>query len=154
MADTSALSLVTTMTEFAPFGGGYDTGHCWYYRLGGKILSVSEIIEAARGKEAHAHFVQSFSKLDRMEEPQRSEEIRKRIEIIEKSMKSDAEIYQGCVDEINRLRTVFGPEPYDWFKETYNEPTTAIMLKHNHISYAAGQIRALRSLQKQGDLFG
>lgn len=142
------------MTDFAPYGGGYDTGHCWYYRLGGRILSVAEIKDNARGEDAHAHFVSSYAKIDRMKEPERSAEITSQITSIERSMKRDADRYLDFVKEIEHLRTFIGPQPYDWAKETYNEPHTGISLKHNHISYGAAQIRALKSMQVQGDLFG
>lgn len=142
------------MTEFAPFGGGYDTGHCWYYRLGGRILKPEEIVDRARGEEAHKRFVQDYSRFDRMEEPRRSNELKAEQQAVERNMQDDIDRYLECVAEVERLRIFIGPEPYDWFKQTYQEPYTAISLKHNHISYNAAKLRALRTFQQQGDLFG
>jgi hypothetical protein len=142
------------MTEFAPHGGSYDSGHPWYYKLGGRILTPEEIIDQARNDLAKRHFVQQYAKFDRMDEPRRSIEIAETIKSIEYVMQAYIARYLECVAEIKTLRTVFGPWPFDQVKETYNEPNTAISLRHNHISYAAAQIKALRSFQTQGDLFG
>lgn len=143
------------MTAFAPFGGGYNSGHPWYYRLGGEILTVEQIKTKASDGRTIPHFVQMYyAKLDMMEEPKRSASIQQEIDALERGLRKDVARYLECVTEINRLRTVCGPEPYDWIKQTYNEPTTSISLKHNHISYCAAKITALKSLKRQGDLFG
>jgi hypothetical protein len=142
------------MTEFAPYGGSYDSGHPWYYKQGGRILTPEEIIDQARNDLAKRHFVQQYAKFDRMEDPRRSIEIAEAIKAIEHGMQLHITRYLECVKELETLRTVFGPWPYDWVKETYNEPNLSVSLKHNHISYSAAQIKALRSFQTQGDLFG
>jgi hypothetical protein len=141
------------MSAFAPYGGPYDSGHPWYYKLGGRILQTSEIVDQANSNLDRIAIVQQYDKFDKMEEPRRSIEIKRAVKAIDHGMKIDIIRYLECVAELEKLRTVFGPWPYDPVKEIYNEPNTAISLKHNHISYAAAKIKAIKTFQTQGDLF-
>lgn len=141
------------MTAFAPFGGGYGSGHPWYYRLGGRILYPGEIKAEIYDRSPDEWHLQGFASIARMAEPARSREIQKQRKIITDGLQDDITRYRELARQINKLRTFIGPAPKPTFLESQNEPNSGISLKHNHIHYGFSKLRALDSLDVQQDLF-
>lgn len=140
-------------TAFAPCGAGYPTSHCWYYRTGGTILPAQSIIHMIDQQPVDIWHAEHFARFANMEEPRRSNEIRKEQDTITESLKRDVEVYDRLTAEILELRVFIGPPIDDWFKRTYNCPYTGISLKHNHICYAAKELKALAVHKPQEQLF-
>lgn len=111
---------------------GYDSGHCWYYKLGGRILTPEEVCKEA--------------------EPKRSKQIIAAIEDCSHSQERNIERYIEVTKQVEYERRWLGP--FVWDKERmWNEPTTAAMLKHNHIFYTHATLEKLKGLSRQMSLF-
>lgn len=93
---------------------GYPPSHPWYYRLGGKILSVDEILPTDTG----------YSKREDGT-----------LENIISEIKEDIKIYEEVAMFKNETLSDYEKSlGYDW--------TSSIHLKYNHIAYRKGKLQA------------
>lgn len=124
---------------------GYNSSHPWYYKLGGRILSPAEIAAEVEHELGTTGDFTMVEKLDQMNEPRRSNKIRKAIEQLQQSQQQNVERYHEVTEQLTYERE--RPGPYEWDKRRmWSDPTTAVSLKHNHIAYAHATICRLNDL--------
>jgi len=127
---------------------GYGSGHCWYYRLGGRILRISEI-RAEVAENGNRHVQDDIKKADSRPEPARSEELMRIRERLQQSVRKDAIIYRHRARALRARRVFIGPIDPHSLQEMLNEPYTAVSLKHNHVYYGLSQIAAIDALKTE-----
>lgn len=131
---------------------GYSSGHCWYYRLGGRILSPEEICKEAECSGKERGYGTLIEQLDRAKEPKRSALIADAIRQWENDQRDNIQKYRDAAERVEYERRWNGP--YDWDKRRmWEDPCTAVSLKHNHIFYVHSTLIRLRSMTQQMSLF-
>lgn len=131
----------------------YNTGHPWYYFLGGPVLSPKQILENTRYSGYKGYRDDEIARLDRKVEPERSNNLRKlRCELIAK-LKEDISGYRKRALELHRYRALnnnFTDVPV-----SCDDIHTNISLKHSHLVNGFAHLITIdECLNKQGDLFG
>lgn len=122
---------------------GYDSGHPWYYKLGGRILTPDEVKALARATDSKRGDNARVAKLAQMSEPRRSKEVRAAIAQLEKAVQGHIYRYLQVSRRVQYERE--RPGPYTWDeRRMWNEPDTATSLTHNHITYDQGTIEMLK----------
>ncbi len=128
----------------------YESGHPWYYYLGGKILTPKNILENAKLSNYQGYLENDVKKFDLLDEPKRTQKFNElfRNELFE--LKRNLSLYRKYVLEISlrRKNNLIGE----------NEPICddiymSMSLKHNHIFSNFRHLILLESFQKQMDLF-
>jgi hypothetical protein len=114
----------------SPTRCGYDTGHPWYYLLGGTILRPKQIREDVRKSGYRGYLSEDIAAADKKSEPQRSKALRNlRTRAMEELM-HDISGYRRRALELHRYRAAnFLTEPPTSCAEIHNN----ISLKHNHL---------------------
>lgn len=130
--------------------GGRGPGHPWYYVLGGAVLPPRAILERTRARNYRGYMSCEIDRIDRMDEPKRSEALRSIKDRVLKDYRADLSIYRQCACELHRTR-----------RECQNDPPecldihVSLSLKHNHLWNNLAHLAELdRLLSRQGDLFG
>ena len=108
----------------------YCSGHPWYYKLGGKVLNPSAIMEEVKKENYRSYIADDITKAGNMAEPKRSKKLHaikaQHVEILAR----DLEIYRKYVQEIRELRKAQGD--VDLSKGCL-DLYVSLSLKHNHI---------------------
>ena len=83
---------------------GYDSGHCWYYKQGGRILTPEEICKEAeeRGQESGDRHL--CDRLNKLAEPKRSKQIIAAIEECSHSQERNIERYIEVTNQVEYER--------------------------------------------------
>lgn len=127
---------------------GYDSGHCWYYRLGGRIMTPEEICQEAEVSGKNWGDAGLIERLEKAGEPKRSALIAEAIQNCELNQAQDIQRYQEVTNQVEYERRWLGP--YQWDEgRMWNDPCTAASLKHNHIFYNQATLIRLRSMTQQ-----
>lgn len=126
---------------------GYDSGHCWYYRLGGKILTLTEIRKSVEGGTYAGYLAGDIEKIANKKEPKRSQDARALRTHIEDELARDARMYVEAGNRVRYRRRWLGP--YQDEVRLFDEPFTAISLKHNHLYNGFANLRTLDNLTNQ-----
>ena len=131
---------------------GYNSGHCWYYLLGGAILNPKQIREITRRSSYKGFSEYDITKASQMAEPQRSAKLRQMKTRFETDLKTDIDGYHKRVLELHRYRLAH---------DITDNPVGAddvhvnLSLKHNHLVNGFAHLIYLDELlSQQGDLFG
>lgn len=132
----------------------YNTGHPWYYHLGGPVLSLKAIREAARYSRYKGYRKDDIAKADKKPEPQRSHALRTiRAQVVEE-LKRDIAGYRKRALALHRHRKNAEAHPL-CAKASCADVHTNISLKHNHLVNDFAHLIWLDDLlNRQGDLFG
>ncbi len=130
----------------------YDTGHPWYYFLGGSILTVKQIRDEVQA-DGYCGYLESYiAEADRKPEPQRSAMLRKFKRRAIDDLKRDLSGYRKRVLEMHRHRKQ-NPKSGVW--RACDDVHTNISLKYNHLYNDFAHLIYLDDLlNRQGDLFG
>jgi hypothetical protein len=128
---------------------GYSSGHPWYYRLGGRILSASEIRDEARGEKGYLR--DQIQKIDRLNEPKRSQAIIALRSNLERELREDLRVYIQVSRKLRYRRRWLGPYP-DERRDIWDEPCTGMSLKHNHIWNGFANLDHLNRLREEQQL--
>ncbi len=130
----------------------YGTGHCWYYLLGGAVLTPKQIKAMTQASGYLGYARDYILEADRKAEPQRSAALRALKERFEGELHRDLAGYRKSALYLRRYRVK---------NDVPTEPTcaagvhVAISLKHNHlVNDFAHLIWLDKLLTQQGDLFG
>ncbi len=138
-----------------PKSRGYSTGHPWYYYVGAPVLYPKEILEEARKSVTvyRGYMTEDIKALDKRNEPQRSEALRKlRGEVVEK-LHLDISRYRELARKLAEYRKRQPPIPAG--VSACNDIHTNISLKHNHIYNEFAHLVFIDELLSvQQDLFG
>lgn len=128
---------------------GYNASHPWYYVRGGSVLSPRTILEMTRGSQYRGYKREYIQKADNMEEPKRSEELRRLRETCLAEIKDDISIYRRCVRELSAYRET-GCKELDC-KDVH----VSMSLKVSHLTNDFAHLIWLDDLLSvQADLFG
>ncbi len=131
---------------------GYGAGHCWYYLLGGAILSPKQIREATRQSSYEGYARDDIRAADRKADPHRSTTLRALKERFEGELRRDLSGYRQRALELHRYRANHDvpSEP-----KSAADVHVAISLKHNHLMNDFAHLILIdKLLNQQGDLFG
>jgi hypothetical protein len=131
----------------------YNTGHPWYYHLGGPVLKPKQILETTRYSGYKGYRSDNLIKMNDKIEPERSNHLRKtRVEMVV-HLQADLHRYRQCALELKRYRDRKGD-----FTDTppsCDDVHTNISFKHNHLVNGFAHLITIDELlSKQGDLFG
>ncbi len=131
---------------------GYNSGHPWYYKLGGTVLKPSSILENAKASGYQGYMREDIYQADKKAEPQRSETLRKIKAKVLHDLWSDISRYRECANQLRLYRQTNDPQ---YAGGVCDDIHTAIGLKHNHIYNDMAHLNLLDNLlNKQKDLFG
>jgi hypothetical protein len=130
----------------------YNTGHPWYYLLGGRILTLKQIREATRYNQYQGYLRDDIAAVDRLPEPRRSAKLRSLRVKVMTNLQKDISGYRKRALELHRYR-MSHPVPSQPISAA--DIHTNISLKHNHLVNDFAHLMYLDDLLgKQGDLFG
>ena len=128
----------------------YDTGHCWYYKLGGKRLSLKAIRETAIQSGYRGYMADRIDKADSMFEPKRSVKLREIRAKVLRDLNADIVRYRDCARQLTAHRNIHRQIDYNCCAEIF----VSISLKHNHLYNDFAHLHTLdKLLNRQPDLF-
>lgn len=130
----------------------YDTSHCWYYLLGGAVLSPKQIRNNVRRSGYQGYAARDINAAARKAEPQRSAALRRLRDQFKASLMNDLAIYRCHAVSLRRyrLKTPLPNKP-----ECAAGIHVAISLKHNHLVNDFAHLITIDDLlSQQQDLFG
>lgn len=108
----------------------YCPGHPWYYKLGGKVLNPSAIMEEVKKENYRSYIADDITKAGNMAEPKRSAKLRaiktKHVEMLA----CDLERYRELVQQLRELRKAQGDVD---LSNDCLDLYVSLSLKHNHI---------------------
>lgn len=108
----------------------YSPGHPWYYKLGGRVLNPSAIMEEVKQDNYRSYMADDITKAANMAEPRRSQKLREIKSQHVERLAQDLEIYRKCVHKLRELRNNHGDIDHS---EGCLDLYTSLSLKHNHI---------------------
>ena len=120
---------------------GYDSGHPWYWYLGGAIPTVEDIRKEAE-KSARGYLQYEIEKLATKPEPRRSRDIQKMREDVEEGLKRSLKQYSHYCNRVRYRRRWQGPWE-DQNMDIWREPNQNACLVHNHLHNAYGNLAHL-----------
>lgn len=127
-------------------GGGYEPGHPWYYKCGGRVLPVEEIEVATISEESAAS---SMGKLPKDVKKRRAK-LETALEGARRALDTDIaryrELCEKGVDALSEYERGRETERYEHESGSCSLVDEALSLKHNHISYTKGMITAIEKL--------
>lgn len=131
---------------------GYNSGHPWYYYLGGRRPRLKEIKAEAEASGYHGNMARDIAQADGYAEPKRSHALRAMWERACRELARDVSGYRERARELVRRRG----EGLDDIKEaSCHDVHVNLSLKHNHLFNDFAHLARLADLlSKQGDLFG
>lgn len=130
----------------------YNSGHPWYYLLGGPILLLKDIQSAARQSKYRGYRRDDIRAADNKTEPARTAALRAIQSEVVIELKRDIAGYRTRVLQLRRYRAANAlPDK----PRACDDIHTNISLKHNHLFNDFAHLITLDDLlSKQGDLFG
>ena len=130
----------------------YDTGHPWYYVLGGRVHFPKQILEAVKTKGYQGYMARDIAEADRKPEPKRTEALRQLKTQVLVELRKDVSAYRQYACWLRQYR----------HKHEISEAApscegvhVAISLKYCHIYNDLAHLHTLEELLNlQPDLFG
>lgn len=131
---------------------GYDSGHPWYYLLGGAILPPKQIREDVRQSGYRGYLAKEIAAANAKPEPQRSRALRKLRARVCEDLAQDISGYRRRALQLHRYRAT---HPVPDHPKCSEDIHVNIALKHNHIFNDFAHIITIDALLSvQTDLFG
>ncbi|WP_395173525.1 hypothetical protein [Roseibium alexandrii] len=131
---------------------GYPVGHCWYYLLGGKVLSPKQIRQKTLDSGYQGYAAEDIALADRKAEPQRSSALRQLRAKFEADLQQDISRYRQCVLALHRYRKV---SPITGRPTCAEDVHVNLSLKYAHLVNNFAHLATIDNLlNRQGDLFG
>ncbi len=131
---------------------GYQPGHPWYYKLGGKVLSPKQILATVKSSDYQGYRADDIRQADNKSEPQRSGVLRKLREETLKSLTSDLSCYRIFTCELREYRALDETGLGD--HAICSDIHTSMSLKHNHLYNDFAHLNMIDGLlSRQPDLF-
>ena len=128
----------------------YHPGHCWYYKLGGKRLSLKAIRESAMHSGYRGCMADHIDKADNLPEQKRSVKLREIQAKVLLDLAADITRYRECARELAAHRKTHGQIDHNGCAEVF----ISISLKHNHLYNDFAHLHTLEKLlNRQPDLF-
>jgi len=130
---------------------GYSPGHCWYYKLGGKVLYPKQIFESVKTSKYRGYAEDDICIANQKSEPQRSEALRQMRCYHLTKLRSDLTIYRRYALQLSVIRKNHGRV---CLAESARDVDMSMSLKHNHLYNGFAHLVYIdESLAIQGDLF-
>jgi len=128
----------------------YHPGHCWFYKLGGKRLSLKAIRASVMQSGYIGYMREDIDKADALPEPKRSIKLREFKAKVMQDLASDIARYRQCARELAQHRKIHGQIDENECADIF----VSISLKHNHIYNDFAHLITLKKLlNKQPSLF-
>lgn len=118
----------------------YSTGHPWYYVLGGKVLSLKEIL-----KEVNEALYKGYLETEIDKAAGNNAKLLELRTKIQSRLKDDISRYRQCALELHRYRKTL-PENY---KPACKDIHTSMGLKRNHIFNELANLKHIEELLSQ-----
>ena len=130
----------------------YDTGHPWYYVLGGRVHSPKQILEAVKIKGYQGYMAADITEADLKPEPKRTQALRQLKAQVLVELRKDISGYRQYA---RWLRQYHQKHELSEAAPTCEGVHVAISLKYCHITNDLAHLHTLdHLLSAQGDLFG
>lgn len=130
---------------------GYNSGHPWYYLLGGTVLKPTEILDRVNAHGYQGYMADDILQADSKPEPQRSEALRSIKTEVLKGFWGSLSRYRELANQLRHYRQTNDPK---YAGATCDNVHTNISLKHNHIYNDIAHLQLLEEcLTRQKDLF-
>lgn len=124
----------------------YGEGHCWYYRLGGKVLGPKSILKQVE-RENYLGYRTDIADAENQPEPRRSATLKRIKDDVRKDLKSDIARYRHLASELRKTRA-------DEDQQRFLDHCLNISIKYCHICNDLGHLRRIHdALSVQRDLF-
>lgn len=128
----------------------YRPGHPWFYKLGGKRLSLKAIREAVKSGDYKGYLATDIAKADRMAEPKRTAVLRAILDKARQDLTADIARYRECAFELAQHRREHERIDDNGCADVF----VNISLKHNHIYNGFAHLHTLEHLiSRQPSLF-
>ncbi len=124
----------------------YNSGHPWFYKLGGKVPSPKAIRAEAKAAEYQGYMAEDILKACRKPEPRRSETLRLYKEKFLSDLGQDISGYRQYAFKLHMLRNT-GNLIYEG--AICDDVHTNISLKHSHIYNDFTHLHLLESFMSQ-----
>ena len=142
--DTPEQSAASRSARLTP--EDYGEGHCWYYRLGGKVLGPKSISKQVE-RENYLGYRTDIADAESLPEPRRSVTLKRIKDDVRKDLKSDIARYRHLACEFRKKRT-------DEDQHRFLDHCMNISIKYCHIYNDLGHLRRINdALSVQRDLF-
>lgn len=129
----------------------YNTGHPWYYLLGGKILKPKEILVDVKLSGYQGYMAEDILQADKKSEPQRSETLRKIKAEVLANLWCDISSYRKYANQLRKYLLTNNPK---YAGRICDDIHTNMSIKHSHIFNDLAHLNFLDNLlTKQKDLF-
>ena len=130
---------------------GYNAGHPWYYKLGGRVQGPKQILATVKEKGYQGYLVEDIRKAHTKSEPQRSKELRTIKENVICDIRCDLRCYRDLSRELRRHRAQDG---FVTDQPICDDIHTNISLKYCHLYNDLAHLFYLDELlSQQPDLF-
>lgn len=128
----------------------YNSGHPWYYKLGGAILKPNEILEAVKNRGYQGYMAKDIAKASSKAEPARSKALAEIKKEVLCSLWRDISRYRQLACQLYKERQSSG---IDQESRSCNDLHTSMSLKHNHIYNDLAHLHLLDGFLNQFELF-
>jgi len=128
----------------------YNSGHPWYYKLGGTVLRPKEILTIVKLSGYQGYMADDIVRIDKKAEPERSKTLREIKDKCVKDLWRDISCYRNLAHELRFERKLKG---ITHGTTSCNELHTSMSLKHNHIYNDLAHLNFLDDLLTQLELF-
>lgn len=130
---------------------GYSNGHPWYYKCGGPILGPKSIQLKHAFSQATGYMDYDIERVANMQEPNRTESLRKMKSSVLTLLDRDIRRYRVCAAAINKQRRDPNHDPD---REICNSAESNMALKYSHLwNHFANLAHIENYLDVQPDLF-
>ena len=131
---------------------GYEPGHPWYYKLGGKVQPVKQILMTVEQSEYAGCYADRYYALDQKPEPERSSALRDNRESVKEQLWIDI---RGYRESVRDLRAYKREHPDDTeIEETCPDVYVNVSLKYSHLFNDFANLLTIEDLlSHQMDLF-
>jgi hypothetical protein len=131
---------------------GYPVGHCWYYLLGGKVLSPKQIRQKTLDSGYQGYAAEDIAQADQKAEPKRSDALRQLRAKFAADLKQDISRYRECALALHRFRKA---NPLTGKPDCAEDVHVSMSLKYAHMTNNFAHLATIDNLlSRQRDLFG
>ncbi|MAR92709.1 MAG: hypothetical protein CML06_17785 [Pseudomonadales bacterium] len=132
----------------------YPIGHPWYYKLGGKIQSPTQIMLEVKAEQYRSYLKDRIEAIDKKPEPNRSNKMKELKLHCRNELKRDLDRYRDLIVELRAHRKQHGEVDES---SSCAELYVSLSLKYSHIFNHMGALNYINELMmkapKQYDLF-
>ena len=131
---------------------GYQPGHPWFYKLGGKVLRPKQILSAVKASGYQGYRFDDIQQAGNKAEPHRSAALRNIRQEVLTRLISDLSCYRAYARELRDYRAIDEADRPE--QPICSDIHTSMSLKHNHLYNGFAHLAVIDDLlSSQPDLF-